>query len=74
MLLLDLDTLGHRKRIPPGGRQRGHRDGPGGGVAGDTFSFTVPLDPEVASLTAPFGPEFTFTGEMVEGEITIDVP
>lgn len=46
--------------------------GPGGGEAGDSFAFTVFFDPEEAPINhAIFGPEFTFTGEMIEGEITI---
>lgn len=50
-------------------------DGPGGGEAGDTFAFTVFFDPEEAPVNyAIFGPEFTFTGEMIDGEISIDVP
>lgn len=49
--------------------------GPGGGEAGDTFAFTVFFDPEEAPVNhAIFGPEFTFTGEMVEGEISIVDP
>ena len=49
--------------------------GVGGGAAGDSFAFTVFFDPEEAPLNyAIFGPEFTFTGEMVSGEITIVDP
>lgn len=49
--------------------------GPGGGKAGDTFAFTVFFDPEEAPVNyAIFGPEFTFTGTMIEGEISIDAP
>jgi hypothetical protein len=49
--------------------------GPGGGSAGDTFAFTAFFDPEDAPVNhAIFGPEFTFTGLMVEGEITIVDP
>ena len=49
--------------------------GVGGGEAGDTFAFTVFFDPNEAPINyAIFGPEFTFTGEMVEGEITIVEP
>lgn len=49
--------------------------GIGGGEAGDSFAFTVFFDPEEAPLNhAIFGPEFTFTGEMVAGEITIVDP
>jgi len=46
--------------------------GLGGGAVGDTFEFTAYFDPEVAPINyAIFGPEFTFTGEMVDGEVTI---
>jgi len=49
--------------------------GAGGGGAGDTFAFTVFFDPDEAPVNyAIFGPEFTFTGRMVEGEITIVEP
>jgi hypothetical protein len=49
--------------------------GIGGGPAGDRFAFTVFFDPEEAPVNhAVFGPEFTFTGEMVAGEITIVDP
>jgi hypothetical protein len=49
--------------------------GIGGGAAGDHFAFTVFFDPEEAPVNhAVFGPEFTFTGEMVAGEITIVDP
>jgi len=49
--------------------------GIGGGKAGDLFAFTVFFDPREAPLNhAIFGPKFTFTGEMVEGEVTIVDP
>ena len=49
--------------------------GVGGGDAGDTFAFTVFFDPDGAPVNhAIFGPEFTFTGRMVEGEVTIVDP
>lgn len=50
--------------------------GVGGGKAGDRFAFTVFFDPTDAPPTnhAIFGPKFTFTGDMVEGEITIVDP
>ena len=49
--------------------------GPGGGEAGDSFAFTVFFDPEEAPVNyAIFGPEFTFTGRMTQGEITIIDP
>jgi hypothetical protein len=49
--------------------------GIGGGKAGDSFAFTVFFDQKDAPLNyAIFGPKFTFTGEMIEGEITIVDP
>jgi hypothetical protein len=49
--------------------------GIGGGEAGDSFAFTVFFDPEAAPVNyAIFGPEFTFTGQMTTGEITIVDP
>ena len=49
--------------------------GIGGGRAGDSFAFTVFFDAREAPLNhAIFGPKFTFTGEMVEGEVTIVDP
>lgn len=49
--------------------------GIGGGAAGDRFEFTVFFDPDEAPVNySIFGPEFTFTGEMVSGEITIVDP
>ena len=49
--------------------------GIGGGEAGDTFAFTVFFDPDEAPVNhAIFGPEFTFTGEMVVGEVTVTDP
>jgi hypothetical protein len=49
--------------------------GIGGGEAGDSFAFTVFFDPQEAPVNyAIFGPQFTFTGEMVDGEITIVEP
>ena len=46
--------------------------GMGGGGAGDRFEFTTFFDPNSAPFNhAVFGPEFTFTGTMVAGEITI---
>ncbi len=46
--------------------------GIGGGDAGDSFAFTVFFDPKKAPVNhSIFGPKFTFTGRMVEGEITI---
>jgi hypothetical protein len=49
--------------------------GRGGGPAGDRFAFTVLFDPRLAPVNhAIFGPRFTFTGDMVAGEITIAPP
>ncbi len=49
--------------------------GIGGGKAGDTFAFTVFFNPKKAPVNySIFGPRFTFTGRMVEGEITITDP
>jgi hypothetical protein len=49
--------------------------GVGGGKAGDTFAFTVFFDPKEAPLNnAIFGPKATFTGDLIEGEITIIDP
>lgn len=49
--------------------------GIGGGKANDSFAFTVYFDPDKAPINySIFGPEFTFTGQMTEGEITIIDP
>jgi hypothetical protein len=49
--------------------------GRGGGQAGDSFAFTVFFDPKDAPLNYKiFGPQATFTGKMLEGEITIVDP
>ncbi len=49
--------------------------GIGGGKAGDSFAFTVFFDADKAPVNySIFGPKFTFTGEMIEGEITIADP
>lgn len=49
--------------------------GIGGGKAGDSFAFTAFFDPKEAPINySLFGPKFTFTGQMVEGEITIVDP
>jgi hypothetical protein len=49
--------------------------GHGGGAARDSFVFTVFFDPERAPLNhAIFGPNPSFTGEMIAGEITIAPP
>jgi hypothetical protein len=49
--------------------------GHGGGSAGDSFAFVVFFDPERAPVNhGIFGPNPTFTGELVAGEITISAP
>jgi hypothetical protein len=49
--------------------------GIGGAKAGDTFAFTVFFDEKDAPFNhAVFGPKFTFTGDLVEGEVTIVDP
>ena len=46
--------------------------GMGGGGAGDSFAFTTYFDATEAPLNnAIFGDEFTFTGTMTSGEITV---
>lgn len=46
--------------------------GIGGGNAGDSFAFTAFFDADKAPVNySIFGPQATFTGKMVEGEITI---
>jgi hypothetical protein len=49
--------------------------GRGSGQAGDRFAFTVFFDPRLAPVNhGVFGPQFTFTGDMVAGNITIAPP
>jgi hypothetical protein len=49
--------------------------GPGGDAAPDSFAFTVYFDSDEAPVNhGIFGPEFTFTGEMIAGKITIGKP
>lgn len=49
--------------------------GIGGGQAGDRFAFTAFFDPHDAPVNYKiFGPRATFTGRMIEGEITIVSP
>ncbi|HYT94872.1 MAG TPA: hypothetical protein VEL76_39510 [Gemmataceae bacterium] len=49
--------------------------GAGGGPAGDSFAFTVFFREDLAPVNyAIFGPNPTFTGAMVAGEITIAAP
>lgn len=50
-------------------------NGVGGGKAGDTFAFTAYFDEKESPLNYKiFGPSFTFTGEMIAGEVTIIDP
>ena len=49
--------------------------GVGGSAPPDGFAFTVYFDPADAPVNhGIFGPEFTFTGEMIAGKITIGPP
>jgi hypothetical protein len=49
--------------------------GHGGGETGDKFAFTVYFDAKQAPVNyGIFGPKFTFTGEMIAGEVTIGPP
>jgi hypothetical protein len=46
--------------------------GHGGGAVGDQFTFVVYFDPERAPINhGIFGPNPTFTGELIAGEVTI---
>jgi hypothetical protein len=46
--------------------------GHSGGAAGDRFAFAVYFDEKAAPVNhGIFGPRFTFTGELVAGEVTI---
>ena len=69
-------TMGSREVAEPANYKIQATDGGlGGGPSGDTFEFTAYFDPNTAPINyAIFGPEFTFTGEMVDGEITIPSP
>ena len=69
-------TLGSREVAEPADYKIQATDGGlGGGPSGDTFEFTVYFDANTAPINyAIFGPEFTFTGEMIDGEITIPSP
>lgn len=50
-------------------------DGGVGRTIPDRFAFTVYFDPKEAPVNhAIFGPEFTFTGEMIAGKVTIGPP
>ncbi|MCC2626710.1 MAG: hypothetical protein K0S14_360 [Thermomicrobiales bacterium] len=49
--------------------------GAGGAAAPDSFAFTVYFDSDEAPVNhGIFGPEFTFTGEMIAGKITVGKP
>jgi hypothetical protein len=49
--------------------------GAGGNAPPDHFAFTVYFDPTEAPVNhGIFGPEFTFTGEMIAGKITVGKP
>ena len=49
--------------------------GVGASAIPDNFAFTVFFDPKEAPVNhGIFGPEFTFTGEMIAGKITIGPP
>lgn len=49
--------------------------GVGGGKAGDSFAYTAFFDPKEAPVNySIFGPKATFTGELIEGEVTIVDP
>jgi hypothetical protein len=49
--------------------------GAGGQAPPDSFAFTVYFDSDEAPVNhGIFGPEFTFTGEMIAGKITIGKP
>jgi hypothetical protein len=49
--------------------------GVGGGDAGDSFAFTAFFDPEEAPVNHDvFGPEATFTGELISGEVNVLEP
>jgi hypothetical protein len=49
--------------------------GAGGAAPADSFAFTVYFDSDEAPVNhGIFGPEFTFTGEMIAGKITIGTP
>jgi hypothetical protein len=49
--------------------------GVGGAAPPDSFAFTVFFDPDEAPVNhGIFGPEFTFTGEMIAGKITVGTP
>jgi hypothetical protein len=69
-------TVGSREVLEPAAFEIEAVDGgPGGGGAGDSFAFKVFFDPAEAPVNhAIFGPQVTFTGELVAGEVTIGAP
>ncbi len=69
-------TLGSREAVEPAFFEIEAVDGGhGGGAAGDRFAFIVFFDPEEAPINhAVFGPNPTFTGEQIAGEVTIAAP
>jgi hypothetical protein len=69
-------TVGSREAAEPATFEIEAVDGGrGGGAAGDSFAFTVLFDPQAAPVNhAIFGPRFTFTGDLVAGEVTIGPP
>lgn len=69
-------TVGSREVLEPAAFEIAAVDGgPGGGGAGDSFAFTVFFDPAESSINhAIFGPQVTFTGDLVAGEVTIGAP
>jgi hypothetical protein len=66
-------TVGSRTATEPAFYDIDATDGGhGGGAAGDGFAFTVYFDPQQAPVNhGIFGPKFTFTGELIAGEVTI---
>ncbi len=68
-----MDVMGSRVNSEPASfRVTAIDGGMGGGNAGDSFEFTTFFDETAAPLNyAIFGGEFTFTGTMTDGEITI---
>jgi hypothetical protein len=69
-------TVGSRTATEPAFYEIEATDGGrGGGAGGDRFAFTVFFDPQQAPLNfAIFGPNPTFTGDMVVGEVSINTP
>lgn len=68
-------TIGSRTASEPASFRIEAVDGGSGSRAGDSFAFTVFFDEKAAPINnAIFGPEFTFTGRMSSGKITIVDP